>query len=171
MRKSALKTKQANYQIDQSGKIEHTNRHTIVALANGSSATVKISTREKNKLILVMKQLDYPKQVYIYKIFGALIFILLTKLNIKHVTIDKEYPGHESVVKDTLIYLFLSNKDDLPNIGFDLVGKKCQAHIQALSTYQEKQKPTIIVKAEDILELFYERHKKGWRFRSGRNNP
>ena len=159
-----------NYLIDQSGKVEHTAKPTIVALANGKILTIKISAVEKRKLIGAMKEIDFPKQFYVYKIFATLIFILLKKAKTKRVIIDREYPGHESIVKDMLIYLFTKNELNLPEIEFGLVGKKVAAHIKGLATYQGKIKPTIIVKTEEILEVIYS-NKKGRRSQSSRDNP
>lgn len=166
-----MKNKSSYYAIDQSGKVEHTSKATVVCLANSKCLTVKISAVQKQRLIATMKELEYPKHFYIYKIFATFIFILLKKEGIKRVIIDKEYPGHESVIKDTLIYLFAKNNLDLPEIEFGLIGKKVQAHIKGLRTYQAREKPTIIATAKNILELLYERYKKGWRSRSSRDNP
>lgn len=170
-KKTIKRSENLIFKIDQSGKVEHTSKTTVVCLANGKCLTVKISAVQKQRLIATMKELEYPKHFYIYKIFATFIFILLKQEGIKRVIIDKEYPGHESVIKDTLIYLFAKNNLNLPEIEFGLVGKKVQAHIKGLRTYQGREKPTIIVTARSVLELLYERYKKGWRSRSSRDNP
>lgn len=63
------------YQIDQSGKIEQTNKPTIVTLANGKTLTIRISSVEKQKLIKTMIELNRPVKNYTHKIFAALIFL------------------------------------------------------------------------------------------------
>ncbi len=143
-----------SYQIDQSGKIEYTSRSTVVALANGKVRSIKISATEKQKLLKAVKEIETPKQNYIYKIFAILIFLLI-KENVKSVEIDREYPGHESVIKDTLINLFSKYKLTLPEVSFILVGKKSNSHIKALAVYQEKEKPEVIIKAERVFETLY----------------
>lgn len=162
-----------SYQIDQSGKIEFTSKSTVLALSNGKSRTIKISAAEKQKLLRAVKEIEKPKQNYIYKLFATLIFLLIKGQTLKVVEIDKEYPGHESVIKDTLIYLFAKNRMKLPEISFVLVGKKSNSHIKALLVYQEKQEKDFIVKAEGVLEVLYGKrgNKKGWRSSSGNDNP
>jgi len=70
---------QESVQIDQSGKVEDTNKLTIVALANGKLKSLKISAVEKQKLVKTMRILDYPKKAFIYKIFAGLVFLLIKK--------------------------------------------------------------------------------------------
>ena len=98
-----------SYQIDQSGKIEFTSRATVLALANGKVKSIKITAVEKQKLLKAVKEIESPKQNYVYKIFATLIFLMIRDEKIRTVEIDKEYPGHESIIKDTLIYLYSSN--------------------------------------------------------------
>ena len=67
------------YEIDQSGKVEDTNKLTFVAYANGKIKSIKIGGAEKQKLLLVMRALDYSKRNYLYRIFAALVYFLLAE--------------------------------------------------------------------------------------------
>lgn len=118
------------YEIDQSGKIEDSNKLTIVALANGKTKTLKIGAVEKQKLIKTMRILDYPRKSFIYKMFAGLI-------------------------KAIIIRLFQTTGRKAPTISFSLVGKDCQAHKVAIETYRGKRKPDLIIKAKEVLGLFY----------------
>lgn len=153
-------------QVDQSGKIEDTRRLTIVAFANGKIRTAKISGVEKRKLIKSMRALDYPQKAYIYKIFAGLIFFLLKNQGAKEVVIDKEYPGHEPLIKDLILNLFKKAEQKTPKINFDLIGRESLAHKIALEVFRGKRKADIIIEAEDVLGLFYTT-KKSWSSHSG----
>ncbi len=144
-----------NFQIDQSGKLEHTNRPTIVCLANGYIKTIKITAPEKQKLLRTIKEIEFPKQNYIYKLFAVLIFLIVKKEKIKFLEIDKEYPGNESIIKDTLIHLYSKYEIVIPEISFVLVGKESNCHKGGIAVFQYKEKPNIIIKAEKILEVLY----------------
>lgn len=147
--------KQTVYQIDQSGKIEHTNKHTVITLANGHTFTLRISAVEKRKLIKIMLELDYPKLNYMQKTFAALIFILIKDAKLHEIIIDKEYPEHEADIKNMLIDHFKKWKIKPPEIYFGLIGKRANAHIYGIATYRERRKPNFIVKTEDLLKLMY----------------
>lgn len=148
-------------EIDQSGKIEDTRRLTIVAFADGKARTLKISGVEKRKLIKSMRALDYPQKVYIYKIFAGLIFFLLKDQEIKDAVIDKEYPGHEPLIKDLIFNLFAKAKQKAPKINFALIGRDSLAHKIALEVFRGKKKADIIIKAKGALGLFYATKKAG----------
>lgn len=160
------------YQIDQSGKIENTSKLTVVAVANGVSKSIVIKGVEKRKLISAMKSMDYPKTNYIYKIFAALIFLLIRRFNKDEIIyIDREYPGHESVIKDILIWLFSKENNSLPQIIFSLVGKHSPAHCLAISIFRGNSKPDLITTANEILKLFYApKQKLGRRSQSRRDS-
>lgn len=164
------KGKTSKYYIDQSGKVEQTNKPTVVALANEQVKTVRISAVEKRKLINSLREIRKPNKTYVYDIFAALIYLLLSHHPITDVQIDKEYPGHEAKIKERLIQFFERNKRQAPLISFGLIGKKSEAHISGLLVFQGKSKASEIVKAEDILKVVFDT-KKGWRPRSGRGNP
>lgn len=164
------------FQIDQSGKIEQTNRHTIVALANGKRRTVKITSTQKHNLIKTILELDKPKKKYVHKIFAALLFLLLKDEAIKEpIMIDREYYGHEADIKNILLQLFEKHQRKSPEIEFGLVGKKSPAHDSGIKVFRKEDRPTGIVNAKDILEVLYGESKKGikkgWRSRSGRDSP
>jgi len=143
------------YQIDQSGKVEDTRKLTIVAFANGKVKSLKISAVEKRKLVKAMRELDYPKKTFIYKIFAGLIFLLIRDEQAQELVIDKEYPGHEDTIKNVLLHLFRKENKDAPNITFGLIGKKSAAHEAALAVFQNRVRPTIEADASDVIQLLY----------------
>ncbi len=152
------------YQIDQSGKVEDTSSLTIVAVANGKTKTLKIAGREKRKAILVLRKQDYPKKVFIYKLFAALIYLLLKGEKISEVIIDKEYPGHEATIKLILVNFYRKFQKLSPQIHFMEITKNSPAHKIAIETYRGKIKPDMVVNSEEVLILF-KSNKKGWRSR------
>lgn len=154
-------------QIDQSGKVEDTAKLTIVAYANGIEKTLKISGVEKRKLIRTMRMLDYPKTTFIYKAFAGLVFLLVKNAKADEIFIDKEYPRHEPTIKEILLQLFQKHAMSLPEISFSLIGKQSRAHKIAIETFRGARKPDLIIKAEEVLQLFYKANKKGWSSRSG----
>jgi hypothetical protein len=145
-----------NYQIDQSGKIEDTKKLTVVAYANGSIKTLKISAVEKRKLITILRVQDYPQKAFIYKAFAGLIFLLLKDEQVDNVQIDKEYPGNENIIKIILFQLFDKTNKKRPEVSFTLIGKNSPAHKAAIATFRGQRKPDLIIKAVDLLRLFYE---------------
>lgn len=143
------------YQIDQSGKVEDTKKLTIVAFANGRIKSLKISAREKRKLVKAMRILDFPKKTFIYKIFAGLVFLLLKGEKIEEAVIDKEYPGHEATIKNIIVQLFRKTKRKPPEISFATISKQSNAHKAALEVFRGKRKADIAVQSKEVLKLFY----------------
>lgn len=161
------------HHIDQSGKIEDTNKLTVIAFANGKVKSLKITAVEKQKLIKVMREMDYPKKVFIFKIFACLIYVLLKDEKWHSgdaLIIDREYKGHEGIIKDVLLHLFRETNNGEPAIQFSEVGRKSLAHLKAIAVFRGEVKPDIIVKAGDVLSILY-KQKNLWSARSGRENP
>ncbi|KKP47626.1 MAG: hypothetical protein UR39_C0003G0029 [Candidatus Woesebacteria bacterium GW2011_GWA1_33_30] len=63
-------------EIDQSGKVEHLNTHTVVSLANHVSGSVYLSATEKIKLIKILRKSIFNRAEFIYKIFAIIVAIL-----------------------------------------------------------------------------------------------
>ena len=143
------------YQIDQSGKIEDTNKLTIVAYANGQIKSLKIGATEKQKLLTVMRTLDYPKHNYVYKVFAALVYFLLADEKIDSVVIDREYLGHEATIKGMIIQLLKKNGKNIPDIQFDYIGKLSRAHKAALDIFRGQKEADLVVTAKEVLKLLY----------------
>ena len=157
------------YQIDQSGKVEDTNKLTIVAFANGEVKSLKISAKEKQKLVTAMRVLDYPRKIFIYKIFATLMFLLIKDEKVEEVIIDKEYPGHEAVIKDVIRGLFKKEGKDMPIINFAYISKKSMAHKIALEIFKGKREADAIIKADGVMKLLYKKSSRS--ARSRRENP
>jgi hypothetical protein len=145
--------------VDMSGRIEETNRPTVVALANGAVASIFISPRDKRKVIETLKRRKPERErKYIYiRVFSALLFLLLEheigKLSL--VVVDPEYPGYEADIKDWVLTLCRRNVVPVlrDQIMFRQVGKKSPAHELAYQTYKGKLQPDRIITAEEVLRL------------------
>ena len=143
------------YEIDQSGKVEDTNKLTVVAYANGKIKSVKIGSVEKQKLLAAIRVLDYSKRNYLYKIFAALIYFLLADEKVDSVVIDREYSGHEAIIKGVIIQLLNKNRKNVPEIQFDCIGKLSRAHKAALDVFRADREADLVVTAKDVLKLLY----------------
>lgn len=120
------------YQIDQSGKIEQTNKVTIIAFSNGKSGSVKLSSTDKRYLQDIYRQAGKSKS-FALQVFSALLYALLEKFKLEKImlVIDKEYPGHEDLIRSYLIQL-ARKRDKIKlspeEIRFGLVGKSSIVH-------------------------------------------
>jgi hypothetical protein len=144
-------------EIDQSGKIENTNRLSVVAYANGFCKTLLITARDKKSILTVFRKIKQPR-VFISKVFAAAIFLLIKddfKL-IDDIVIDNEYPGHENVIRLYLREYFNKNEfhSEKINIYFRSIGKKSKAHDAAWKAYHKK-KADIKASAEDIIQIIF----------------
>ena len=146
--------KQTIYQIDQSGKIEQTERHTVIACTGNTEITVLLRKTEKRKLQQVFKQTDNQK-VFPYLTFAALLAILIKALKPKtKIVIDKEYFGHEKLIEEKIkIYLEELEASSLPKIEFGHVGKLSTAHQVAYQVARGKKVPTLIVNSKDVMKV------------------
>jgi len=142
-------------EVDQSGKVEDTNQLTVVAAADGKSKSLVITAVEKQKLLVAARELDRPRKTYVYKIFAALIFLLVKNENITSLHIDREYPGHDGTIKNVLHTLLDQAGWSTPRVSFTLVTKKSPAHKIAVEVFRGNEEPDMIVTAEDALGLLY----------------
>jgi len=140
-------------EIDQSGKIEYTNKPTVVAYSNGIVKSILIRSQDKKKIEKLFRLIGSP-DMFIYKTFALLIFLLIKNdlEKIRQVVIDVEYTGKDNLIKTFIKRLAIkSGKDfDVSKIHFVRVGKKSRSHIRAIGVYRGQLKPDLVVKFEDL---------------------
>jgi len=139
-------------EIDQSGKIEKTSRHTYLAFSNHEHFVVKISSTEKRKLQRYFRTIG-KSRLFVYITFAALITLILKKLKSKscQIIIDVEYPGRNNQIKHfikTFSPMLLAD-----DISFCRIGKKSRAHFLAYGTAIRKLRPDLVVNADQILMI------------------
>lgn len=144
-----------NIEIDQSGKIENTEKDTVIAFSNGISASILIRAKDKREIQSVFRQGGKSK-IFIYKLFSVLIFILVKPYvkKIEEIIIDTEYPGRGDLIKIFLLERIRKIKPEFSakDIYFKAVGKKSKAHIKAYETFAKGKKPDKIALLQDTLK-------------------
>ena len=139
-------------EIDQSGRIEETNRDTILAAANEKyQFSVKISGRTKRRLLEEFRQKGKPK-IYTIRTFAAGLFYLIINYpkTPEQIIIDVEYEGKNSLIKD-----IIGEKDKklIDKISFRRIGRNSPAHILAINVFRGKKKPDKTVGLEVLRKL------------------
>ncbi len=145
-------------EIDQSNKIEQTNKDSVVAFSNGEKRAVLVSAKDKKELQTTFRFLQ-RNRIFIYKIFACLIFVLIKdKLKeISQIVIDEEYKGHEAEIKHYLLQIIRKNHKDFlkDNIVFKQIGKKSNAHILAYQVNQKKVKPDFVISYNKLMQYLF----------------
>lgn len=139
-------------EIDQSGKIEETNKNTILAFSNGEKNVIVITANIKRQLQEIFRRQGQPK-LFIYRTFTAGIFLLVKPYlgKITDITIDIEWTGKERLISDIFSeFIQKNNLPEKPILHFQLLGKESKAHILAWNIYKalvrkskKMQKPKI----------------------------
>ena len=142
-------------EIDQSGKIENTNRLTVIAFSNKINKSILITAKDKKSIQSVFRRIGQPK-LFIYKLFAVAIFILIKdELNkIDQIVIDQEYTGYESLIKKFIFETAERNNQKIESgiIHIHSIGKKSNAHKIALKAFQLK-KADIKLSSKDFFEI------------------
>lgn len=131
------------YQIDQSGKIEQTSKMTVIAISNSKQASIILKAKDKRDLQDIYRQAGKPK-VFSLQVFSALTYLLLEKAKIETgiIYVDKEYPGHEDIIKSYINQL-IKKRDKInlapENIRFCLVGKTSNVHLYGYKKFKQKK--------------------------------
>jgi hypothetical protein len=144
-------------EIDQSGKIENTNKLSIIALVDGFSKTLLISAKDKKSIQVIFRRIHQPR-VFISKVFAACIYFLV-KDDIKKIDtimIDNEYPGYEKYIRRLILEYFEDNnyKTDKFHIYFRKFGKKSKAHDCANKAYKAKR-ADIRINKNQVLDIIF----------------
>lgn len=150
-----------NIEIDQSGKIEETNKPSIIAFSNNQSGSVILLAKDKRILQKYFRAKN-KSRMFIFFTFAVLIYVLTKDIILNHrITIDQEYVGHEDIIKSLILDIFDSeqtriNKED---IIFKEIGKKSKAHTVAVDAFRLK-KADQKVSSSDIIKIISKLKKK-----------
>lgn len=129
-------------EIDQSGKIESTNKLTVVAFSNTKNKSIIVTSKDKKSIQLIYRKMGRRK-LFIYRLFAIMIFKLIEKdaNSISGIVIDTEYPGFGNLIKDFIIEIAAKNnkKIDRKIIHFSQIGKLSGAHITAYKAFRAKR--------------------------------
>ncbi len=142
------------YEIDQSGKIEQTERDTVIACINGTEITIFLKKAEKRIIQKIFNTMDMHL-LFPYLTFAALLALLIQKLQPKNkIIIDKEYIGHEILIEEKVtLYLEQLGVQNIPVLEFGHVGKLSAAHNLAYLVAVGKKEPDLVVNSKDVMEV------------------
>jgi len=141
-----------NYQIDQSGKIEQTNKDTVIAYSNSTKRAVLIP-RKLKRLVQEVFRLHGFTRLFIYYLFSVGIYYLLKDLKKEsEVIIDTEYPGREKLIGGLVNSLLEKNFKAAHNISFARIGNTPPAHYADKDVFDKKKKPDQTLTLEDIIK-------------------
>ena len=142
-----------NIEIDQSGKIENTNKDTVIAYANYETRSILLPAREKRIIQRIYRDAG-KSHMFVYRTFTILIFLLIRDRlpYIQGIIIDDEYPGQHFLINNFLLqHIRTAVADfDKQSINFQCIGKKSPAHFKAYFTFTKKQLPDMTARYQDI---------------------
>lgn len=146
-----------NIEIDQSGRVEYTSHRTVIAFSNDRKMAIMIKAADKREIQNIFRKMGKGK-IFVIRLFTILIFFLLKKeKKINKITIDIEYPGWDSQIKNYLLvdlrkFGIRLNPDQ---ISFSRITKKSEAHWHAYRVFKKERTPEIIIGVKEVLnELF-----------------
>ncbi|MEK9143405.1 MAG: hypothetical protein AAB481_02140 [Patescibacteria group bacterium] len=92
-----------NVQIDQSNKVEQTEKDTVIALSNGVKFSVLIRAKDKRVIQNEFRLRGQPRNFTIFT-FSMLLVFLLKKVKPRvPIVIDLEYKDKENIIREKLI--------------------------------------------------------------------
>lgn len=138
------------YQIDQSGKIEQTEKHTVLAAVNGGIQAVILPAKEKRRLQEFFRKEGKP-QLFVDITFAAVLYLLIKKLGNPGslIKVDTEYPGHTKVIEAMIKNL--SGGD--VNMSWVCLGKNSKAHDAAYKIFKGKLKTGERITAKTVEKM------------------
>jgi len=142
-------------QVDQSNKIEKTNKDTIIGLADGKNYSILINRKIKRKLQEEFRKQGKPK-LFVYRTFiaGVVLLIKYAKLdNIQKIIIDQEYFGKNRVLKSMFLEMWSRFYTDIPEVSFEEIGKKSKAHSICYLTMKRKYKVDKTIEYQELRKL------------------
>lgn len=148
-------------EVDQSVKVEETQKDTVLAFSDGQSFSVTIPARAKREAFAYLVGRGKKRKSAYLMIFSAGLFILLRDYLTQRgdpeerIVIDTEYSGQEASVKT----MFLRHAHSLgmevtaTRVLFAPVGKNSRAHVLALEVQRGNISPGYRATIRDLMEL------------------
>lgn len=149
--KKKRQTASEKFQIDQSGKIEQTNKDTVLCLSNGSWDTVLIKAKTKRQIQEIFRRNGQPRNYVLFTFSAALAILIERNLSVGKIVIDKEYFGKEPIIKKLLEEMSEEIKEKV-TLEFGLVGKSSRADFRAGEVLAKKKKAKLVLTARMLLK-------------------
>lgn len=148
-------------EVDQSGKIEHLDTPTIVALANDDQKVLIIKPSVKRRLMPQLYRSLIPKHDLFSLLFALVVSFLIDEAHRNAtIIIDEEYTGKNRLIAEALTKILFRRfgKKWRGSIRFANIGKHSSAHRLAWELHRKKQKqsPLRHLTERDILKIFKE---------------
>ena len=114
-----------------------------------------IKGKIKRKIQEEFKKRGKPR-LFVYRTFIAGVVLLLKNSHLKNfstIIIDQEYCGKERMLKSIFLEMWSRYFDEIPEISFERIGKKSNAHNISYLTMKGKYKPDKILSFGEIKQL------------------
>jgi hypothetical protein len=142
-------------EINQSNKIEQTNKDTIIGVADDKTFTILIGAKIKRKLQEEFRKQGKPR-LFVYRTFIGSVVLALKYAQFKSlskVVIDEEYYGKDKMLKSMFLEMWGRFFTKIPEISFEKIGRKSKVHNVCYLTMKGKYKLDKIIKFEEIKRL------------------
>nr|HID14794.1 hypothetical protein [Anaerolineae bacterium] len=144
-------------QVDQSSKVEQTNKPTVVAYSNEEQRALLMPAKVKREVLARLRRGGRSRRASVQLVFAALLALLLREAAERAdvILIDVEYMGQEAAIKGQLLR-FLGNLEvhvESEVLRFGFVGKKSPAHELAIAVRRGKRRPDHRVTLEELWAL------------------
>ena len=151
--------------VDQSSKVEQTNKPTVVAYSNEEQWAIEVPARVKRGVLIELREKGRSRRASVQLVFAALLAVLLRDIagHADIILIDNEYTGQERAIKGQLLR-FLDNlgvhaEPEVLRFGF--IGKKSSAHELAIAVRRGKRQPDHRVTSEELWALLGQKKTPG----------
>lgn len=146
-----MRKKASCYQIDQSGKIEQTNKNTVLCLANGSWDSVLIEAKTKRQIQEIFRRNGQVRNYVLFTFSAALAILIERNIKLGRIVIDREYYGKEPIIKKLLEEMSEQIKEKII-LEFGLVGKTSRVDFLAGEVFAKRKKPRMILTERMLLK-------------------
>lgn len=147
-------------EIDQSGKVEQLDTHTVVAFSNGEKGAVYATAAVKRFIYQSLPEFLVFREDFDVIFFAVLVFLAIRNKKIDSLIIDEEYTGKDVIIREKLKELFKKENLKIPEIQFALIGKLSPAHRLAWAIHKKKAKLLAkVIVEKDIIGLLAAKEK------------